>query len=110
MLSDQERALLYWLARDYWSGSGRIIDAGCFLGGSTIALATGLRDRADEMPPPPIVVCDRFRAEQYTVDRGWFADSGGLGVGDDFRPLFDQNLSGFERLLDVRAGDILREE
>jgi hypothetical protein len=109
MLSLEERGLLYWLARDYWSGAGRIIDAGCFLGGSTIALATGLRDRAAATPPSPIVVFDQFTVEQYTIDGGYFADSPELGAGDDFRPLFDRNLSGLEGLIDVRAGDILHE-
>jgi hypothetical protein len=109
MVSNEERALLYWLARDYWSGGGRIIDAGCFLGGSTIALATGLRDRRDSAVPPPIIVFDRFVVEQYALDGGFFADAPDLRVGDDFRPLFDRYLAGLDEFLDVRGGDILQQ-
>jgi hypothetical protein len=109
MVSNEERALLYWLARDYWSGAGRIIDAGCFLGGSTIALATGLRDRRDAALPPPIIVFDRFVVEQYALDGGFFADAPELRAGDDFRPLFDRYLAGREEFLDVRGGDILQQ-
>jgi hypothetical protein len=109
MVSNEERALLYWLARDYWSGAGRIIDAGCFLGGSTIALATGLRDRRDSAVPPPITVFDRFVVEQYALAGGFFADASDLRVGDDFRPLFDRYLAGLEEFLDVRGGDILQQ-
>lgn len=43
MLSDNERCMLHWLAREWPLGEGAsIVDAGCFLGGSTLALATGL--------------------------------------------------------------------
>ena len=38
MLSKDERRLLYGLAREHASGEGAIVDAGCFLGGSTAAL------------------------------------------------------------------------
>src|SRR5437763_14459691 len=46
MLSAQELELLYTLARDRYSGRGEIVDGGAFLGGSTLALACGLRDNA----------------------------------------------------------------
>jgi len=38
---DDERKLLYTLAREYASEGGAIADAGCFLGGSTVALLAG---------------------------------------------------------------------
>lgn len=41
MLSDEEGALLFWLARDYATGQGAICDLGCFAGGSTARLAAG---------------------------------------------------------------------
>jgi hypothetical protein len=43
MLSDEERRMLRWLAAEYYSGSGCVCDLGSFLGGSTVALADGLR-------------------------------------------------------------------
>jgi hypothetical protein len=44
MTSRNEKALLYWLARHAYKGIGVIVDAGVFLGGSTNAFATGLKD------------------------------------------------------------------
>jgi hypothetical protein len=44
MLSAQELELLYTLARDRYTGRGEIVDGGAFLGGSTLALGSGLRD------------------------------------------------------------------
>ena len=33
MLPSGDLAMLYWMAREYCSGAGRIVDGGCFLGG-----------------------------------------------------------------------------
>ncbi len=44
MLSIEERQLLAWLAASHWEGRGAIVDGGCFLGGSTLALGRGLRE------------------------------------------------------------------
>lgn len=44
MASRNEKALLYWLARHACKGIGVIVDAGVFLGASTNAFATGLKD------------------------------------------------------------------
>ncbi|HEV8712087.1 MAG TPA: hypothetical protein VGX03_04575, partial [Candidatus Binatia bacterium] len=35
--------MLHWLTCEQYTGRGEIIDAGCFLGGSSVALADGLR-------------------------------------------------------------------
>lgn len=44
MMSPQEKALLYRLARNHYRGEGLIVDAGLFLGASTRAFARGVRD------------------------------------------------------------------
>ena len=41
MISNAERSLLYLLARDFAGGDAAIVDAGCFLGGSTVELLPG---------------------------------------------------------------------
>ena len=58
MLSAQELTLLYRLARDTYAGCGEIVDGGAFLGGSTLALALGLRDN-------PRVADKAFRIHSY---------------------------------------------
>lgn len=42
MLTDEECRLLFWLARDYATRGGALIDLGCFAGGSTARLAAGV--------------------------------------------------------------------
>jgi hypothetical protein len=104
MLSKRERRLLYALARDYASGDGAIVDAGCFLGGSTTALLSGVRDRGTRWPGPPVASYDLFRVEPYTVQK--FFAGNGVRVGDSFRGRFDRNVTGFDVPHVVREGDI----
>jgi len=104
MLSYQERQLLHWLARDHVTGAGRIVDGGCFLGGSTAALASGLAARDDGPWDGTIASYDLFRVEQYTL-----AEFGAAlpvpTVGASFRAAFDANIEPWARHVEVREGD-----
>lgn len=55
LLTPSELAMLYNLGRSRYSGVGHIVDAGCFVGGSTRALLDGLD------------VNDRFQRSSYNV-------------------------------------------
>jgi hypothetical protein len=105
MLSKSERRLLYGLARDYASGEGAIVDAGCFLGGSTAALLSGLRDRGTPWTGPPLESFDLFRVEEFTLAK--FFSDGSLRVGDSFRSRFDAHVAGFDTPHVVHEGDII---
>ncbi len=101
MLSIEERQLLHWLTAHYYTGRGAVVDGGCFVGGSTVPLAEGLRaaGRAG-----PIDVYDLFEVEPYMVDM-YFHQSG-LRAGDSFRPLFEKNTAHVSDLLRLHAGDL----
>lgn len=105
MLSAQEQALLYWLARDYATGEGAIVDAGCFLGGSSAALLAGMRDRPGGWSGPPLASYDQFVVEPYTVDQ-YFADDEEMRPGASFRSRYDRNVSGYGVPHEVHEGDI----
>jgi hypothetical protein len=107
MLSKDERRLLYSLARDYASGEGAIVDAGCFLGGSSAALLAGVRDRADPWSGPPVTSYDLFRVEAFTVHK-FFSDDQSVRVGDSFRPRYDAHVARFDVPHVVHEGDITR--
>ena len=105
MLLDDELRLLHHLARNYYSGAGAIVDAGCFLGGSTVALASGLR--RNPANKTRIHSYDRFEVEEWT--RGiYFPES--TPAGTSFRDQFDRNIAPFADLVDVHAGDITKNE
>jgi hypothetical protein len=108
MLSEAERGLLYWLARDHYRGAGRIVDGGCFTGGSTLALARGVVDGPTGGKGRPIHVYDLFRADEYMVEH--YLRPAGLpyGAGDSFRAEFDRTTRAVAPLLRVEEGDIQR--
>jgi hypothetical protein len=105
MLSKPERRLLYALARDYAEDDAAIVDAGCFLGGSTAALLSGVRDRPGPWNGPPVASYDLFRVEPYTISR-YFVGEPSVRAGDSFRPHFDTNVACFGVPHIVREGDI----
>jgi SAM-dependent methyltransferase len=107
MLVPDELRLLQYLADECYTGQGCVVDAGCFLGGSTVALADGLRrnllrrGRAEEKL---LHSFDRFEIEAYTLGP-YFPDSE-CAVGDSFKPLFDRNTAPYATLLEVHPGDV----
>ena len=108
MLSTSERALLYWLARDYYSGAGKIVDGGCFMGGSTLSLAHGLIDGGHFSKEQIIHTYDLFISDSYMVE--YYFKPLGLkqASGESFRPHFDNNTRSVSALLKVNEGDILQ--
>jgi len=106
MLSPEEQALLYWMARDYADPDvGAIVDAGSFLGGSSAALLAGLRDRPRPWTGPPLHSYDLFLVEDYTRD-AYFSGTG-LTIGDSFRHLYDRYVDGYDVPHEVHEGDII---
>ena len=104
MLSIEERQLLAWLAESYWRGEGAIVDGGCFLGGSTLALAEGLRAHPQAPAGARIDVYDLFETEPYMVDL--YFPGTGLQAGDSFRGEFDKATAAVADLLEVHDGDL----
>lgn len=102
MLSAQELELLYTLARDRYTGRGEIIDGGAFLGGSTLALATGLRDN-------PAVTDKRGRIHSYDLFVSDLYTSqfvAGYPEGSSTRPYYDRVVAGVADQVTVHEGDI----
>ncbi len=106
MLSTAERALLYWLARDYYTGAGEIVDGGCFLGGSTLSLARGLIDGGHATERAHIHVYDLFASDPYMIEHYLKPLGINCANGESFRPVFDANTRAVASLLRVNQGDI----
>ena len=105
MLMLRERQLLYWLARHYVKGSGRIVDGGCFLGGSTASFASGLAAREKYKPNKTIASYDLYRVEPYTLSdyRDCFSDT---TIGASFRKDFETNIAPWSRHVETCEGDV----
>ena len=95
-----------------WSGRGRIVDAGSFLGASTRALISGLptsaRERASGASSKPIVALDRFVVGDAYVQKALARLGQARGRGESFLDLFLDAIGADLRLVEVRAGDVTR--
>ncbi len=106
MLRSEERSLLFYLASEYSRDCGCIVDAGCFLGGSTTALALGVRARQRQFGKRTrtrIHSYDLFEAEEWTI--GKFLPSS-FSPHQSFRSIFDANIRHVADLVEVHEGDI----
>jgi len=118
MASDMEKSLLYSLAKDYFIGEGNIIDAGIFLGGSSNALAKGLKDNgrwrsAAKFVGKPIHSYDIgiwVRSMDKYLRRPRVKRAIGKArpkVGQSFVPILKDLLADDLDLIDLRIGDIV---
>ena len=106
MLLPDELRLLNYLAEEHYTGEGAIVDAGCFLGGSTLALADGLRRNLRRRGCPEerlIHSYDRFEIEGWTIGSFFPASA---QAGESFKPIYDRNVEPFASLVKVHPGDV----
>ncbi len=132
MLAKQEKNLLHWLAQRYWTGAGEIVDAGCFLGGSTMCFATGLRDRntpaeqtrswrsrwlggpsapvgAAAWPPPAqprLHAFDNFVVDRPAVLEDFARPLDGVPLHGSCRPAFDRLTAAVQPYFRTCHGDL----
>lgn len=110
MITDKEQHALACFAQHIWNHGARsdavMVDAGCYAGASTVALAEGLRHSAltENKRRQRIWCYDLFRttagmAANYLKDDG-------LKPGDSFEPIFRKNVSTYSDYIKVNAGDI----
>ena len=117
MMVPDERAMLYYLARNYFAGEGVIVDAGCFLGGSTLALGLGVKDNPalSSFRLPVIKSYDMFRVEPWAVGKHWRAGSRFARVlkeyktrnaGESFLDLFQHQIEAVNDVVEIYEGDV----
>src|SRR5215211_5535694 len=99
MLSYDERLLLHWATRAGNPGPEAVVDAGCFLGGSTVSLGGGVLAR-EGGSRAPIHVYDRF---EFGADseRVWVPDGFDFAVGGSTMPVFEHQVQRVRPLLHV---------
>jgi hypothetical protein len=105
MLWRGELQVLHWLARHHFRGKGRIVDGGCFLGGSTAALASGLAARSDGPWKKAIAAYDLFRVEPYTL-ANFQSQFSNPTIGASFRSDFERNVSRWLPQIEICEGDV----
>ena len=108
MLGNREALLCYYLAKDGFTGSGAIVDAGSFLGKSAFYFAHGLRANPRCAPERRRVHCfDNFLInEEATVEFMARRLNQTFSIGDSTRPIFDVQTAAICDALEVHAGDL----
>jgi len=109
MLTEGDRALYYHIARNH-QFNGSVVDAGCFVGGTTMSLVRGLQDNPlwvehEEATQNLIRVYDLFEInEEYILGhlKEKYPDRE-FTMGGTFEHVFRANLGECESLLDVRS-------
>lgn len=99
MLTRDEIDCLHWLGSGL-AGAGRIVEVGCFLGGSTRALLAGVE--AGGAGRLPIISHDRFVVERRSQSN--FLRH--LRAGESFRDLHARLMAPWADRVLVRAGDV----
>ncbi|MEO6785381.1 MAG: hypothetical protein ABI318_04535 [Chthoniobacteraceae bacterium] len=109
MIHYDERRLLYTLARDYFSGAGRIVDGGAFFGTSSLSLGFGLRDRDYKkervIDAFDIFILESYGLKHYCKPAGWFGKK--LRAGDNMRFIYERNIAPVAEYISVHEGDLL---
>jgi hypothetical protein len=115
MMSERERRFLYNLAREHYVGEGVILDAGAFLGASTVCFGAALRGNP-RLPkitaafPKPVRSFELAHVHKNmltSLPRHGVTDE--LEVGDSFAPYLQRNVAPWADLVDLRIGDIMAE-
>jgi hypothetical protein len=110
MITDEERRALACFAKNIWEHGARsdgvIVDGGCYVGASTVALAEGLRQSnlPERKRRGRIWSYDLFRATPAMAEH--YLKGSGLKAGDSFQPIFERNTDAYRDYITLQAGDI----
>lgn len=107
MLSHAECSMLHWLAREYpLTDRGAIVDAGSFLGGSTVAFASGLsrRNRCGNLSHR-IYSYDMFIAPNEPYSLSLIKNN--KNPGDSVLDIFSRGINAYSHFVFALAGDFM---
>lgn len=108
MLGAEERQCLYYLTSTHYSGSGRIIDAGAFLGASSFALAAGLAvSPYSKAEHARVVSYDCFRAVDDYVISFVSKQFRTISSGESFLDIFEYQTALWRDYITAVPGDFL---
>jgi len=109
MTSGQEKTLMYRLATEHYQGVGHILEAGLFLGASTLAFGSGIlahRHVGLRLGPPRIESYDMFKADDIMANRVQkYYPGANISKGESFKFWYDLNVRSVANLSSMQVGD-----
>lgn len=111
MLAPHDRNFLYGLTKDYYTGEGRIVDAGVFLGASTVCFGSGfIHSSVDTNSIATTRPIEAFELGLLNKGTAKFLHRKGISsyheVGDCFLDLLRNNMAPVASYVNLNAGDI----
>jgi hypothetical protein len=105
MLTPEEGNMLSWLGEHYFRGEGDVVELGCFLGGSTVWLASGLERSGRKWT---LHSYDRFLIDENNKERFLYRAGYPRFDGQDMFPIFCKHIEPFAGNVTARRGDVER--
>ena len=110
MTAITERAYFKWHAQDVFTGSGAIVDLGCWLGSTTAAMAMGLTaNRRPSTRTAEIHAYDQFVWDPRMDHHAPPTRLGPYEPGASFRPEFELVVRRWRDRIAIHEGDLLQE-
>lgn len=120
MLSKNERKMLYYLASEFYKGNGAIIDGGSFFGSSLVSSAAGLscnpileninyQSFPDNKPIHGFELGFLPAPQNPKMDKKRKFGDVDYTLGESFVPILKKTISPYNKLIEIKIGDILEE-
>jgi len=111
MIGPEERRCFYWLARNCLSGKGAIVDAGAFVGASTLCFAAGAAAAGHtQLNGGPILhAYDYFAAIDAYVAEAITKNVRPIARGESYLDIFQAQTSAYAAMIQAHAGDFLEQ-
>jgi len=109
MVGPEERRCYYWLAKHWLSGQGCIVDAGAFVGASTLCFAAGAASggRRDFNGEPLVHAYDYFEVVDEYVGETISRDFRPIKPGESYLDIFAAQVGFYIDMIRAYPGDFL---
>lgn len=107
MVTDAELCLAETYARHSYTGAGKIVELGCWLGAVTLALARGVADNPQSRWKRPIDAIDRFRWEAWMTPIAERLGCPTLAEGESFLEYTKAIIKPYEQWIRLRDENLL---
>jgi hypothetical protein len=107
MVTDAELCLAETYARYSYTGEGKIVELGCWLGAITLALARGVSENPQRRVSRPIEAFDRFRWEPWMTPVADLLGCPKVPDGESFFGHTTANVKTYEHLIRLHEQDLL---
>mgnify|MGYP001300209901 CR=1 FL=1 len=104
MISENERKFLFKYALELYTGKGKIVDLGCWLGATTIALADGLQKMGNIFGSKKLIYAyELFKwDETYNKHLSNIKYGKSFSAGDDFLAEYENNIKAYRDFIEIR--------